>query len=64
MHFDARRGGRSVNQATHRDAGLARAGEARTAELPAVKISDLCRAQLSRWRANTKRLKLRIDPQT
>jgi hypothetical protein len=34
------------------------------AELSAAEISDVFRVQLSRWRANTKRLKLRIDPQT
>ena len=64
MHSDVRPGKTSVNQATHRDTGLRASTRSPPAELPAAKTSDVFRAQLSRWRANTKRLKLRIDPQT
>src|SRR5881394_564487 len=49
MHTGTRRGRRSVNQATHRDLGLRASTRSPPAELSAAEISDVFRAQRSRW---------------
>ena len=58
---DRRRG----NKAAQSILGSLQAGEARSAAASGEEIDwKWLRVQLSRWRAKTKRLKLRIEPQT
>ena len=64
MHADTRQGKARRKSGDTSGHGPRASTRSPPAELSEAEIADVFRTQLSRWRANTKRLKLRIDPQT